>query len=93
MSQLLAYHGKLHHLAEGNNLNMVILGFVKAFEKVDHNLLLDKIKDLGIAGKIGLWLFNFLMEQKQTVSANGAQCHEWHYPRAPYFSYNDREHG
>jgi len=77
LSQLLAYHDKLlHHLAEGNNVDTVFLDFAKAFDKVDHGILLHKVKDLGIAGKVGLWLFNFLTQRTQAVTANGAISEE-----------------
>ena len=48
-------------LNSGNNtLDMVYLDFAKAFDKVDHGVLLHKIKMLGITGKLGVWLYHFL---------------------------------
>ena len=42
-------------LSSGNNtVDMVYLDFVKAFDKVDHGVLLHKIKMLGITGKLGV---------------------------------------
>ena len=44
-------------LSSGNNtVDMVYLDFAKAFDKVDHGVLLHKIKILGITGKFGVWL-------------------------------------
>ena len=41
-------------LSSGNNtVDMVYLDFVKAFDKVDHGVILHKIKMLGITGKLG----------------------------------------
>ena len=42
-------------LNSGNNtVDMVYLDFAKAFEKVDHGVLLHNIKMLGITGKFGV---------------------------------------
>ena len=47
-------------LNSGNNtVDMVYLDFAKAFDKVDHGVLLHKIKMLGITGKLGVWLITF----------------------------------
>ena len=48
-------------LSSGNNtVDMVYLDFAKALDKVDHGVLLYKIKMLGITGKLGVWLYHFL---------------------------------
>ena len=47
-------------LSSGNNtVDMVYLDFAKAFDKVDHGVLLHKIKMLDITGKLGVWLYHF----------------------------------
>ena len=44
-------------LSSGNNtVDKVYLDCTKAFDKVDHGVLLHKIKMLGITGKLGVWL-------------------------------------
>ena len=53
LSQLLAHHDfVLRLLAEGQNVNTVYLDFAKAFDKVDFNIVLSKMKKIGIHGKI-----------------------------------------
>ena len=55
-------------LSSGNNtVDMVYLDFVKSFDKVDHGVLLHKIKMLGITGKLGVWLYHFLTGRTQFV--------------------------
>ena len=39
---------------------MVYLDFFKAFDKVDHGILLHKLRAVGITGNIGFWLFHIL---------------------------------
>ena len=50
---------------------MVYLDFAKAFDKVDHNILLNKLKNLGFDGKTLRWIQNFLEDRIQRVVVNG----------------------
>ena len=56
---------------KGCRTDTVYLDFAKAFDKVDHNILLKKIKAHGISGKIGKWIEKFLRERNFRVVANG----------------------
>ena len=38
---------------------------------VDHGILLNKLKKIGINGKIGVWIHNFLSNRQQCVAVNG----------------------
>ena len=49
---------------------MIYLDFAKAFDKVDHGILLHKLRDLGITGKVGKWIYSFLTNRFQYVSTN-----------------------
>ena len=53
--------------------DVIYLDFSKAFDKVDHTIVLCKMKKLGITGKIFHWLKSFLTERKQTVVVNGVK--------------------
>ena len=47
-----AFHDVMQLLSSGNNIvDMVYLDFSKAFDKVDHGVLLHKIKIICITGK------------------------------------------
>ena len=48
------------------------LDFAKAFDKVDHKIVLNKIKNLGIDGKVFQWVKSFLTNRYQSVVVNGA---------------------
>ena len=72
LSQLLThYEHVLDHLDQDENVDVVYLDFAKAFDKVDHGILLHKIKSIGVTGKIGKWLHSFLTERDQKVAING----------------------
>ena len=72
LTQLLAHHDNILNLLEqGYNVDVVYLDFAKAFDKVDHNILLHKLKNLGINGKTLRWIQNFLQDRVQRVVVNG----------------------
>ena len=53
-------------------IDVIYLDFSKAFDKVDHGVLLRECSRLGIGGKVGVWLHNFLSGRTQYVRSNGA---------------------
>ena len=72
LSHLLAHHDQiLSYLEEGHNVDSVYLDFSKAFDKVDIGILCHKLRDLGIHGKLGQWLHNFLTSREQYIVVNG----------------------
>ena len=62
-------------MSGGNTVDMVYLDFAKAFDKVDHGVLLHKIKTLGITGKLGVWLYHFLTHRTHFVRLQGGISH------------------
>ena len=55
----------------GGSVDMVYLDFSKAFDKVDHGILLHKLKALGITGNLGMWFYNFLTNRSHFVRLPG----------------------
>ena len=73
LSQLLAHHEIILEMLEHQKkVDVVYLDFAKAFDKVDHGILLHKIRQMGITGKLGIWLHSFLTNREQRVVADGA---------------------
>ena len=71
-TQLLNYYDSIvTSIEEGNHVDAIYLDFSKAFDKVDHNILLCKIKILGIGGKIYSWIESFLKHRQQAVRVQG----------------------
>ena len=58
-------------LNNGKQVDMAVLDFSKAFDKVPHIRLLDKLRYYGIGGKINNWIRNFLACRKQRVVVDG----------------------
>ena len=74
LSQLILHYDTiLTHMEQGTNVDVVYLDFAKAFDKVDFNVVLNKINSLGIKGKISNWIEEFLTNRVQSVTINGIQ--------------------
>ena len=55
---------------------MVYLDFAKAFDKVDHGILLKKLADMGVGKELLQWIRDFLTLRKQKVEVNGCFSRE-----------------
>ena len=59
----------IHMLSSDTTVDMIYQDFSKAFDKIDHGVLL--LKDLGITGKLGIWFFMFLTNRTHYVRIRG----------------------
>ena len=59
-------------LDEKQYVDMAILDFTKAFDKVPHKILIHKLIYYGITGPISSWITSFLAERTQQVVINGS---------------------
>ena len=72
LTQLLDYwDGILDHLQNGKGVDSIYLDFSKAFDKVCHTRLIQKLKSFNIGGKLLKWLESFLSERYQRVVVQG----------------------
>ena len=55
----------------GYETDVIYLDYAKAFDKVDHKLLLQKLKAYGITGRLYQWIRSFLSNRHQTVVIDG----------------------
>ena len=51
----------------------MILDFAKAFDKVNHSLLVHKLEHYGIGGLTNQWINSFLSDRKQAVVVEGCK--------------------
>ena len=82
LSALLDAFVNIMHMLDGNStVDMVYLDFSKAFDKVDHGILLHKLRAVGITGNIGFWLFHFLTDRSHFLRLPGVlvktPCVKW----------------
>ena len=54
----------------------VFIDFSKAFNTINHNILMQKLYKYGLRGKIADWLSSYLKDRKQKVTYNGALSDE-----------------
>ena len=72
ISQLLAHIDRIICILERNkNADVMYLDFSKAFDKVCHVKLIQKLKSYNIGGQLLKWLENFLSERYQQVIVQG----------------------
>ena len=60
-------------LIRGNDTDSIYLDYAKAFDKVDHKLLLEKLRIYGFHSQLIKWISSFLEDRTQTVIVNGKQ--------------------
>ena len=72
LTQLLNHMDNIfNELNSGNEVDVVYLDYSKAFDKVNHSILLAKLDKLGIRGKVLEWIKDFLSGRYQTVVVEG----------------------
>ena len=72
ISQLLSYYDSvLSLLDQGHAVDAIYLDFAKAFDKVDHTILLKKLSSVNVGGKIWSWIKEFLTNREQRVKVEG----------------------
>lgn len=76
-NQLLSiYHTFCEAVDAGKEVRVVFFDISKAFDRVWHNGLIFKLRNLGINGSVLAWLENYLTDRMQRVVING-QTSEW----------------
>jgi hypothetical protein len=58
--------------ARGDQVDVILLDFAKAFDKVPHQRLLHKLKFYGINQRTATWIGDFLSDRTQRVVVDGA---------------------
>ena len=72
MTQLLSHIEQIYRaLNNDDEVDVIYLDFAKAFDKVDHAVLLAKLEKYGIQGKALKWIREFLTNRQQTVVVEG----------------------
>ena len=59
------------NMENGKQTDILVMDFSKAFDKVSHSLLTNKLHHYGIQGELNYWIQNFLSNRKQAVVLEG----------------------
>ena len=54
-----------------SSADVIYLDFAIAFNKVDHGILMKKLKTIGVGGVLLNWIHQFLVNMKQMVKIQG----------------------
>ena len=54
-----------------NSIDVVYLDFAKAFDKVPHKRLINKVRSFGIGGELLRWIENWLRDRFQELDVRG----------------------
>ena len=68
---ILTIHDMAKTINDNKSVHAVVLDFSKAFDKVPHQRLLQKLRYYGIHGSLFNWFDSFLQERFQTVVCEG----------------------
>ena len=74
LTQLLSFWDTiLGELEQGHGVDVIYTDFSKAFDKVEIGVLLHKLRECGIRGKVASWIAAFLdsSTRQQAVVVNG----------------------
>ena len=72
---LLTYDFVSKQTDDGNTTDVILFDFTKAFDVVVHNILIDKLRCLGIKGVILHWIQDFLSNRTMGVCIRGHTSH------------------
>ena len=70
-SLLLTHNEYVNYVEDKSDVDVILFDFAKAFDVVDHNLLLLKLNAYGFSIYTLLWLADFLRDGKQFVCIDG----------------------
>ena len=72
VTQLLTTFHRIGQLLDNNiQTDVIFIDFAKAFDSVDHNILLTKLSRYGISGNLYSWFSSYLRGRKQRVVVEG----------------------
>ena len=76
-TQLISLTQELHEkLEEKSQVEMIVLDFSKAFDKVPHKRLMKKLWNYGVRGQTHSWIQSFLTNRQQRVAVDG-ESSDW----------------
>ena len=75
-TQLLEFQNDIvANMNNGKQTDVIVMNFAKAFDKVGHRRLIDKMKYYGVGGKTNKWIENFLAGRSQRVVLDGEKSY------------------
>ena len=63
-------------MLSNSSVDTIYIDYAKAFDKVDHHILMTKLKLYGLSNEYLLWIKDFLTGRRQAVFINGCYSYE-----------------
>ena len=70
---LLTYNKITKWYDEGFPVDLIMFDFAKAFDTVNHKILMQKLKKIGVKGNLLKWIESFLVGRKMSVVLSGTK--------------------
>ena len=70
-----------YSIGNGIQIDVIYIDFKKAFDKVQHGILLDKLEAVGINSGLLKWFTSFLIGRKQRVMV-GNSLSDWSFVKS-----------
>ena len=74
VSQLLSVLHSIGKNLDNIQTDILYLDFARAFDSVNHAILLEKLKRYGVVGQLHEWFKNYLQDRQQRVVVDGFTC-------------------
>ena len=75
-TQLLEFQNDIvANMNNGKQTDVIVMDFAKAFDKVGHRRLIEKMKYYGVGGKTNKWIKDFLAGRSQRVVLDGEKSY------------------
>jgi hypothetical protein len=75
---LLSYSAQIHQsLENGMEVDCIYTDFTKAFDKISHQVIVEKLSKIGFGGNLLCWLQSFLSNRKYAVRFGNSSSFEF----------------
>ena len=74
---ILCYNDITHDVNNGKTLDLIFFDYSKAFDKVCHTILLQKLVDIGVSNQLVRWISDFISSRRMQTKVHGATS-DWH---------------
>ena len=74
---VLCYNDITQEVDNGKTLDLIFFDYSKAFDKVCHTILLQKLTDIGVSTQLVRWISDFITSRRMQTRVHGATS-DWH---------------
>ena len=72
-TQLLSFSEGMNKQTNLEQTDVMVMNFAKAFDNVNHSLIVKKLEHYGINGRVNYWIENFIAGRSRLVVVDGSK--------------------